>query len=173
MRRKPYDYHKKGAGRHVQLHEWLQASEAWASLKPGPRVLYIELKRRHNGTNNGEIFLSHREAAKLINVTVNTATGYFRTLTERGFIRMTQAPYLGPSGIGKASMWALEELPTRDGRAAGKAFMRYREKQNPHAKIETPRRKNRDTWNGKDDQTVVRVPKFETLSDTIKETASQ
>ena len=142
MARKPYKQNKRGAGRHVQLPEYLQASEAWASLKPGPRALYVELKRRFNGKNNGEIFLSHRDAARALNVTRNTVTGYFSDLTDRGFIRLTVGPHLGPSGIGKASKWALEEEPTRDGKPAGKAFVTWRQKQKPRAKIEPPRPKN-------------------------------
>ena len=35
-----------------------------AALKPGPRALYVELKRRYNGVNNGSIYLSHRDASK-------------------------------------------------------------------------------------------------------------
>ncbi|MEP3332128.1 hypothetical protein [Sedimentitalea sp.] len=109
---KPYKHHKRGAGRHVQLPEWLQASEAWATLPPGPRALYIELKRRYNGTNNGKIILSHRDAASALNVHRNTVGPWFRELEERGFIDLTQAPHLGPSGIGKASVWALGEVAT-------------------------------------------------------------
>lgn len=123
---KHYKWQKKGAGRHVQLPEWLQASEAWATLRPGPRALYIELKRRFNGSNNGQIILSHRDAAKALSAHRNTVGPWFEELTARGFIRMTQAPHLGPSGVGRASIWALEELATPDGRPAGKAFMRWR-----------------------------------------------
>lgn len=134
MSRKPYKAHKRGAGRHVQLSEWLQATEAWASLKPGPRALYIELKRRFNGSNNGEIFLSHRDAALALNVNRNTVSGYFADLQERGFILLAVAPHLGPSGTGLASKWVLEEEPTRDGKSAGMAFKAWKQKQNPRQK---------------------------------------
>jgi hypothetical protein len=56
----------------TRLPEWLQRSEAWATLKPGPRALYVELKRRFMGSNNGRIVLSHRDAAKALNVHRNT-----------------------------------------------------------------------------------------------------
>jgi len=123
---KPYKQHKKGAGRHVQLPEWVQASDAWATLKPGPRALYVELKRRFNGSNNGRIILSHRDAAIALNVNRNTVGAWFQILQDRGFIRMTQEPYLGPSGVGKASVWALDELPTGDMKPAMKTFMSWR-----------------------------------------------
>ncbi len=144
MSRRPSRRNRRGSGRHVQLAEWLQASEAWATLRPGPRALYVELKRRYNGANNGEIFLSHRDAAKALCVNRNTVTGYFAELQERGFIRMTQAPHLGPAGIGLASKWALEEDSTVDGKPGGMSFMRWREKQNPRQKIEHGRPKKQD-----------------------------
>jgi len=128
---KPYKHQKRGTGKFVQLSEWLQASDAWATLKPGPRALYVELKRRYNGSNNGRIILSHRDAAKSLNVNRNTVGGWFQELQERGFIRMTQAPYLGPSGVGKASIWAIEEAPTDDMKPAHKSFMNWQQKQNP------------------------------------------
>ena len=131
MANRTYRQGKKGAGKHVQLHEWLQASEAWASLRPGPRALYIELKRLYNGSNNGQIFLSHRDAADAINVHRNTIGSYFSELEQRGFIRMTQKPHLGLNGSGQASVWALEEVATNDGKPAGKAFIRWKERKIP------------------------------------------
>ena len=127
-RKKGYGNHKKGSGRHVQLPEWVQASEAWSSLPPGPRALYVELKRCYNGSNNGEIYLSHRDAAKAINVHKNTIGGYFVALQERGFIHIKDGYCLGPNGVGKANKWALDELPTSDGLLAKKTFVKWRKK---------------------------------------------
>jgi len=126
MAGKPYKANKRGAGRHVPLPEWLQSSEAWATLPPGPRALYIELKRRFNGMNNGEIFLSHRDASIALNVHRNTVGPWFKMLEERGFIHMTRAPHLGPSGVGRASTWALAEARTMDGGKASMAFKKWR-----------------------------------------------
>jgi len=144
MAGKPYRNGKRGAGRHVQLPEWLQASEAWATLKPGPRALYVELKRRYNGSNNGQIYLSHRDAAGALNVHRNTVGPWFDELQARGFIDLAQAPCLGPVGIGKASVWALGEMPTRDGKPARKTFMRWQEKQKPRTKNRTARHNGYD-----------------------------
>lgn len=136
---KSYKRHKRGgAGQHVQLPEWLQASEAWATMKPGPRALYVELKRRFNGTNNGAIYLSHRDAALALNLHRNTVGPMFQELERRGFICLSVAPHLGPSGIGQASVWALEELATQDGKPAGKAFMRWCEDKSPAQKTGQP-----------------------------------
>ena len=145
MAGKPYKVHKRGAGRHVQLPEWLQASEAWATLKPGPRALYVELKRRFNGSNNGRIILSHRDAAKLLNVHRNTLGAWFKELESRGFLRMTQGHHLGPSGIGLAAHWALEELPTESMQAAPKSFMSWTPIQKPRTENRTPCHNHCDT----------------------------
>ena len=127
MASKGYKAHKRGNGRFVQLMEYMQASEAWATLPPGPRALYVELKRRFTGTNNGALYLSHRDAAKALNVARNTVATYFRELESRGFIRKTGEHHLGPSGIGQASTYALEEEPC-DGKAATKVYMSWRQK---------------------------------------------
>jgi hypothetical protein len=128
---KPYKSKKRGAGRHVQLPEWLLASEAWRTLPVGPRALYMELKRRFNGSNNGRVILSHRDAAKAVNAHRNTVGRWFSELEERGSIVMTQAPHLGPSGIGKSSHWMLTEYPTDNMKPATMDFMRWSEKQKP------------------------------------------
>ena len=117
---------KKGnQPRFTQLYDWFQKSEAWRSLKPGPRALYLELKQRFNGNNNGEIYLSHRQAAEAINVGRDTVGTYFQTLIDRGFIVVTRGHCLGPSGIGQSATYALTEA--RIGNAtASKGFMRWK-----------------------------------------------
>lgn len=143
--RKVYKRHKKGAGRHVQLPEWLQASKAWRTLPVGPRALYVEIKRRYNGSNNGRVILSHRDAAKAVNAHRNTVGRWFSELEDRGFIVMAQAPHLGPSGIGKSSHWTLAEYPTDDMKPATMAFMRWSEKQKPRTTTMTPCHNEGDT----------------------------
>ncbi|WP_299661523.1 hypothetical protein [uncultured Ruegeria sp.] len=131
-----YKANKRGGPRHVQLMEWLQASQAWTTLKPGPRALYVELKRRFNGGNNGEIFLSHRAAAKALNVDRKTVAGYFDALIERGFIVVTRGHCLGPSGIGQSATYRLTEEKTVEV-SATKEFMRWKpglKKKNPRVK---------------------------------------
>ena len=140
---KTYKHRKRGAGRHVQLSEYLQSTEAWAQMKPGPRALYIAIKRRYNGYNNGRISISHEEAAKEICVSRNTIGPYFKTLIERGFVRVTQKGYLGPEGNGRASLYALTEVQTADKKPATREFARWK-KQTPRAKSVRDRPKNCD-----------------------------
>lgn len=170
-----YKGHKRsGGGRHVQLHEWLQSSEAWATLSPGPRALYIELKRQFTGSNNGRIFLSHRDAARLLSVHRNTVGKWFRELEKRGFIRLAVAPHLGPAGIGEASVWALTEMVTADGRTATKDFMKWRsEKQNPRTKSVPARHKKQDAKTETEEQRMIDGTEYVTPSAKKSETASQ
>jgi hypothetical protein len=126
-RRKTYKHPKKGSVQHVRLEHWFLDSDAWRSLSPAPRALYIELKKLYNGHNNGEFFLSHREGARLLNVHRNSIGGYFQELIERGFIKQTKMPHLGPSGIGRSSKWALTEAKINE-KPATKEFMRWRKK---------------------------------------------
>jgi DNA-binding transcriptional MocR family regulator len=113
-------------------------------MKPGPRALYIELKRRYNGRNNGAIILSHRDAAEALAVHRNTVGPWFEELEARGFIWMAQGPYLGPSGIGLASVWGITEEMTQDMKPARKTFMTWRENQEPRTKTVPPRHKKQD-----------------------------
>ena len=131
---KPYKHAKKGGAKFVMLPHWLLASEAWRSLKPGPRALYLELRFRFKGGNNGEIFLSHRDAGNALNVGRDTAGGYFKELIERGFIVETRGHCLGPAGIGQSATYALTE-ESLNNQPATIDFMKWR-KQNPRRKIQ-------------------------------------
>ncbi|EAR51034.1 hypothetical protein OG2516_04029 [Oceanicola granulosus HTCC2516] len=122
--------YRRTGGRHVQLQEWFQATEAWTTLRPAPRALYIELKRRFNGSNNGRIPLSYREAADLINVHRNSIRAYFRELETRGLIRRTSNGHLGADGHGIATTWQLCELAMQNGGRPDLAFRSW-EKQKP------------------------------------------
>ena len=123
---KNYKKHKRGNGKYVAIYEDMQRTEAWRTLKPSPRALYIEIKRRFYGSNNGQILLSYREAAKLLNVSHNTVGRWFKELERRGFSVCMQRHHLGSSGVGKTSHWRLTELTTPDGKAATNEFRKWK-----------------------------------------------
>ena len=72
--------------RFVKLDHWLLKTPAWQALGPVARAIYVELAQRYNGSNNGEIALSVRDAAKLVHVAKDTATKAFRELEDKGFV---------------------------------------------------------------------------------------
>lgn len=114
--------------KHVRLYRWLLKSEAWRTLKPGPKALLIELYGLYNGDNNGELFLSEREAAKRINLSKLTARRYFEELTIRGFIK---PHHKGAFNVKApiATTWILTEFDYNNNRGT-KDFMKWPEEKN-------------------------------------------
>lgn len=104
----------KQSGRFSQLPHALQDQWMRLGLSVGGRSLHMELIRRFKGNNNGEIYLSCREASRMLCVSKNTAATYFHALEELGFIVKTQEAYLGFDGQGKATKWRLTHLPYQD-----------------------------------------------------------
>ena len=76
-----------GPARFLKLDHWLLKTAAWRSLGTACRALYVVLAQRYNGSNNGEISMSVREAARLLHIAKDTATKAFHELEEKGFIK--------------------------------------------------------------------------------------
>lgn len=122
-----YRHDRKGRSRKgerfVKLEHWMLKSEAWRSLTPPARALYVELAQRYNGLNNGEISMAVREAARLIHVAKDTVSKAFRELLAKGFIR-SNVPGDFNWKIRHATTWFLTQHPVGD-IAATKEFMRW------------------------------------------------
>jgi hypothetical protein len=97
-------------------------SPAWRAMSHGAQSLYVALKRRYNANidNNGEIFLSLRDAAQELQSHRDHIARWYRELQHYGFVVQMQPPCLGAEGKGKTAHWRLTELayigkpPTRD-----------------------------------------------------------
>jgi hypothetical protein len=72
--------------RFVSLPHWMLQSPAWRSLSPVGRSVFIELAAIYNGSNNGRIALSARDAAERVRCSKNTAARAFAELTQKGFV---------------------------------------------------------------------------------------
>lgn len=114
----------KGALKHVRLHEWLLRSDAYRSLDCYAKCLLVELYRRYNGINNGEIGCSVREAAKLISASVNTARKAFEQIQDRGFARIYEKGHFRVK-VRHSTTWILTEF-SYAGRAPTKDFMTWK-----------------------------------------------
>lgn len=113
-RRKPNKTGRNtGDSRHVRLHHWVLDTAAYCDLKPIARALLVQLYRLYNGANNGELFLSVRDAATAINVAPNTALKAFADLETHGFIRAAQRGSFSLKSR-HATTWILTEFPYRD-----------------------------------------------------------
>jgi DNA-binding MarR family transcriptional regulator len=110
------------APRFVQLFEWMMDSWAWQSLSPTEIALYLLLKRRFNGKNNGRIPLSVREAAEALHVGKSTAAEAFQVLQARGFI-VAREPGRFDRKVRHSTEWRLTEHQCNvTGEFATKAF---------------------------------------------------
>jgi hypothetical protein len=77
----------RSLGRFVALPYNLLESYAWQALSPEAALMYIEIKRRYNGQNNGNISLSCREAATVGRCSKGTAGKKLSELVDHGFIK--------------------------------------------------------------------------------------
>ena len=89
-RRNRHPKRSGGARFWVQLEHWLLDTPAWRHLSANAKVIYVELKRRYNGKNNGEISLSAREAGDAIGATHHTGARALVELQDHGFIVVTE-----------------------------------------------------------------------------------
>src|SRR5690242_3929299 len=92
-RRRRAKYDPTGRGerpdRFVKLDFNLLETPAYRSLSTGARALLVEFNRLYNGNNNGQLFMSQRDAAKMVGVTSHTtAAAYIEELKDRGFIKV-------------------------------------------------------------------------------------
>jgi DNA-binding transcriptional MocR family regulator len=79
----------KRGGQFVPIPYDMAASIAWLSLSGAAIKVYVELRRRYNGGNNGDLSLSLDEAARLLHLGKATVARALAELEVKGFIRMT------------------------------------------------------------------------------------
>src|ERR1700730_9912738 len=119
---------KRGVGgssptvRYVGLTHWLLNSQAWKSMPEAACKLLIDVWKRHNGANNGEISYACREAEK-IGISRPKAARMFDTLIERGFLVMVRESSFDRKKI--ARTWRITAEPSGD-KPATKDFMSWR-----------------------------------------------
>lgn len=118
---------EKRGGRFVRIPFSIIESDAWRTLSCPARSVHIALIHRHNGTNNGKIYLSSRDAELALGINRKTALRAFRELEGAGFIAQVKAAHLGLEGRGRATEWRLTHLPC-DAKPPTNEFLK---KQNP------------------------------------------
>ena len=79
--------------RFVKLTCLLIESEAWRWLRPISKAVYIELKRRYNGLNNGKISLSLSEAPHILKASKSSISRALKQLETHGFIKLIKKGY--------------------------------------------------------------------------------
>lgn len=77
-------------GGYVQKWEEILSSPAYRDLKPVGRCLIEEFQRLYRPGRNGQLSISTKNAAKLLNVTEPTAIKAFVELEVHGFIKLSK-----------------------------------------------------------------------------------
>ena len=99
----------------------MMATPAWKSLNGNQRAIYVEIAARYDGSNNGRIPYSVREAAQALHIGKATAARDLIVLEERGFIVVMVRGAFNVK-LKLATEWRLTEfncdvtgaLPTKD-----------------------------------------------------------
>jgi hypothetical protein len=116
----------RGKERFLMLRYWLFNSVAWKSLPVGARALYVELAQRYNGSNNGRLPYSVREAMMALGISKGQAKYLFDMLLDRGFIIYTSKGAFSLKTERDATEWRLTEYASDYPPAhATKEFMRW------------------------------------------------
>jgi DNA-binding MarR family transcriptional regulator len=76
--------------RYFQLHHYMMKTDAWRNLSSAARAVYLQIGFRYDGSNNGKIAYSVRDAAGECNLDKGTASRAFKELFDRGFIEETR-----------------------------------------------------------------------------------
>src|SRR5258708_5947820 len=100
-------FKSKGKERYVMLRHWLLNSAAWKCLPVGAQALYVSIAQRYNGSNNGRIPYSLREAVEALHVSQGIAHYLLGILQDRGFITCTKRGAFSLKTTKDASEWLL------------------------------------------------------------------
>lgn len=101
-------------------------SPAWRSLSGAAVKVYLEIRSRYNGHNNGKISLSLEEGAKLLGLGKATVARALAELQEKGFLVLRkQGHWYGR----KASEYEVTDRP-RDGYPATHAWKAWQPPKN-------------------------------------------
>ncbi|WLS07181.1 GntR family transcriptional regulator [Shinella sumterensis] len=117
-------YKRRGKSKFIMIEGYVKRSAAWRALSVTARAVYLELKWRYDGSNNGRIGLGERELATELHIGKDTARRALQELVETGFAAKAK-----PSGFNvkhrAATEWRLTEYSCDvTGELPTKAFMR-------------------------------------------------
>lgn len=119
-------YKRKGKRKFVMIDSYMMKCEAWQQMTANDKAVYIELKWRYDGTNNGRIGLGAREAAEAIGkASKDTGKRSLDNLTALGIIKRTKLSGFNMKNRA-TSEWRLTEYKCDvTGALSTKEFMRW------------------------------------------------
>jgi len=111
--------------RFVSLPHWMLRSPAWRSLSPVGRSVLIELAAIYNGSNNGRLALSTRDAAERARCSKNTAARAFSELIQKGFVDLCSRGHFDRKTPHAAEYRLTLHACDRTGERSSKRFMNW------------------------------------------------
>jgi hypothetical protein len=139
----------------VAVYRLAMNTEAYRALSVGARATYLELRKNYNTKAQNPVFLSARDAARLLGAHRDTVCKWIHELEWYGFIREVQGAHLGVTGTGKAAHYRLTDCyhagnpPTYDFQNWDGTLYDSK-KQNPVLKNRTSRPNKPDTSTAKE-----------------------
>ena len=121
----------QGEGQYVKLSYRMLQSEAWRSLSGSALKVWLELRTRFNGGNNGKLHLSLDEGARILKMGKATISRAFEELEQKGFVVMKRR---GQWYGRLATEWAVTDVGI-DGNIATKAWQQWRRPKLPIASV--------------------------------------
>lgn len=126
----------EGGEQYLPISYRMAQTKAFRSLTGTTLKVWIELRTRYNGHNNGLVSLSLREAAELLGMSQTTAQRALIELEEKGFIkRRTRGSWYGR----KAAEFILTDR-SYDGHEPTRDWQRWRPKNKPSVPKRTAKR---------------------------------
>jgi hypothetical protein len=103
-------------------------SVAWRHAPRGSHDLWLALRQqiRFDEANNGQVFISGRDAADKIVAHRDRIAAWLQALEDRGLIAMTEPARRGSDGKGRAARWRFTDVPYK-GQEPTREFLAWRE----------------------------------------------
>jgi hypothetical protein len=111
-----------GEGQYAILSYALLQSHAWRNLSGAAVKVWLEVRARYNGSNNGKLTLSGDEAARILHIGKATVMRALTELQAKGFLVMKER---GRWYGRQATTWRVTEKPC-DGHPATNDWKRWR-----------------------------------------------
>jgi hypothetical protein len=131
----------KGSPPFIRLPHAINDHPSFQALSPEAKAIYLAIRRRYNGINNGSIAMSVRDAAAICHCGTGKAHRALKMLESHGFIRIT-TPGLVHGVARRATMYRLtDEVDPISGAAPTRDFTAWKPPADsfPSASTGTPR----------------------------------
>jgi hypothetical protein len=115
--------------RFVSLPHYMLRSPAWRFLSPVARCIFLELAAIYNGSNNGHLALSTRDAAERVRCSKDTAAKALADLIAKSFIECCSRGHFDRKRPHASEYRLTLYTCDRTGGRASKAFMSWRDAQ--------------------------------------------